>query len=255
MPCRLGRWWDRTGDGPGEGRHLSGKGHDDLVGVLAPDDQLAIPLEQSHLRCPADGVDLSGQRLQPELEMPADPRRVLIGPGPFAERAPGVRGAGLGDAAVPSPGPRLGRRGGEAEVAHQLARGVGPGEVAQFGDHDDGARDVDAEQRLDRVDHRAQTPAGHVLVQRGLRALQPLVLLGDGAHVPLDDDPLRGGRTDDLMAVIEEIRDEGIAILLVEQNSTLALSIAHRAYLIDDGRIVHSACAVDPALTHRLQAV
>ncbi len=35
--------------------------------------------------------------------------------------------------------------------------------------------------------------------------------------------------------VIEEIRDEGIAILLVELNSTMALSIAHRASVIDDG--------------------
>lgn len=61
------------------------------------------------------------------------------------------------------------------------------------------------------------------------------------------------------MAVIEEIRDERIAILLVEQNSSLALSIAHRAYVIDDGRIVHSSGAAEleanPELKHRLLAV
>jgi branched-chain amino acid transport system ATP-binding protein len=61
------------------------------------------------------------------------------------------------------------------------------------------------------------------------------------------------------MAVIEEIRDEGIALLLVEQNSALALGIAHRAYVIDDGRIVHTstaaALAADAALKHRLLAV
>jgi branched-chain amino acid transport system ATP-binding protein len=59
--------------------------------------------------------------------------------------------------------------------------------------------------------------------------------------------------------MIEGIRDEGIAILLVEQNSTMALSIAHRAYVIDDGRIVHSArladLEADRALKHRRLAV
>ena len=61
------------------------------------------------------------------------------------------------------------------------------------------------------------------------------------------------------MAVIQEIRDEGIAILLVEQNSTMALSIAHRVYVIDDGHIVHAGRAADleahPELKHRLLAV
>ena len=64
---------------------------------------------------------------------------------------------------------------------------------------------------------------------------------------------------EDIMAVIEEIREEGIAILIVEQNSSLALSIAHRAYVIEDGRIVHESAATaleaDADLKHRLLAV
>jgi branched-chain amino acid transport system ATP-binding protein len=48
-------------------------------------------------------------------------------------------------------------------------------------------------------------------------------------------------------------------MLLVEQNSPRALGIAHRAYVIDDGRIVHASTAVeleaDAALRHRLLAV
>jgi ABC-type branched-subunit amino acid transport system ATPase component len=59
--------------------------------------------------------------------------------------------------------------------------------------------------------------------------------------------------------VVEEMRAEKIAILLVEQNSAMALSLADRAYVIDDGRIVHAAAAAslaaDVALTHRLLAV
>ena len=56
-----------------------------------------------------------------------------------------------------------------------------------------------------------------------------------------------------------EIRDEGIAILLVEQNSSLALGMSDRAYVIDDGHIVHTSRAAvleaNTALKHRLLAV
>jgi branched-chain amino acid transport system ATP-binding protein len=92
-----------------------------------------------------------------------------------------------------------------------------------------------------------------VAIARALLMRPRLVLL---------DEPSQGLApriVEDIMAVIEEIRDEGIAILLVEQNSTLALSIAHRAYVIDDGRIVHAALAAaldaDQELKHRLLAV
>src|SRR3990170_4088940 len=63
-------------DRPGEGGHLAGNGHDDLVDVLAAGGQLPIPLAQAHLRLPADCLDLGRQLLQAELEMPADLRRV-----------------------------------------------------------------------------------------------------------------------------------------------------------------------------------
>jgi branched-chain amino acid transport system ATP-binding protein len=41
------------------------------------------------------------------------------------------------------------------------------------------------------------------------------------------------------MARLREIRDQlGLAILLVEQNATLALEIADHGYVIENGRIV-----------------
>ena len=40
-------------------------------------------------------------------------------------------------------------------------------------------------------------------------------------------------------------RDEGVAILLVEQNASLALEIAERAYLLETGRIVVSGLAAE----------
>jgi len=92
-----------------------------------------------------------------------------------------------------------------------------------------------------------------VAIARALLMRPKLVLL---------DEPSQGLApriVEDIMAVIQEMRDEGIAILLVEQNSSLALGIAHRAYVIDDGRIVHTSSAAqlqaDAALKHRLLAV
>jgi branched-chain amino acid transport system ATP-binding protein len=111
---------------------------------------------------------------------------------------------------------------------------------------------------LDRLKHRrgehlSGGEAQLVAIARALLMHPKLVLL---------DEPSQGLApriVEDIMAVIEEMRDEGIAILLVEQNSSMALSIADRAYVIDDGRIVHTSTAADleanTDLKHRLLAV
>ena len=111
---------------------------------------------------------------------------------------------------------------------------------------------------LDRLkartgEHLSGGEAQLVAIARALLMHPRLVLL---------DEPSQGLApriVEDIMAVIEEMRAERIAILLVEQNSAMALSLAQRAYVIDDGRIVHTASAAalaaDAALTHRLLAV
>ena len=43
----------------------------------------------------------------------------------------------------------------------------------------------------------------------------------------------------ELYKTIEELRDAGVSILLVEQNALLALKVSQRAYVIDDGRVVY----------------
>lgn len=47
--------------------------------------------------------------------------------------------------------------------------------------------------------------------------------------------------TQELFAVIERLnRDDGLSVLLVEQNANLAMKIANRVYLLETGRIVAS---------------
>jgi branched-chain amino acid transport system ATP-binding protein len=48
-----------------------------------------------------------------------------------------------------------------------------------------------------------------------------------------------------LMQVLAKIRDEGVTVLLVEQDVHLALSGADRGYVMETGRIVHEGAAKD----------
>ncbi len=51
----------------------------------------------------------------------------------------------------------------------------------------------------------------------------------------------------EVFRVVAQMRDEGISILLVEQNARMGLEIADRAYVIDDGLIVYAGSARDLA--------
>ncbi|MGH3388031.1 MAG: ABC transporter ATP-binding protein [Actinomadura sp.] len=48
-----------------------------------------------------------------------------------------------------------------------------------------------------------------------------------------------------IFSIIQEINQRGTTVLLVEQNAQQALQIAHRAYVLETGRIVKSAPAAD----------
>jgi len=47
----------------------------------------------------------------------------------------------------------------------------------------------------------------------------------------------------DVFQVIASMRDEGISVLLVEQNVRAAVEIADRVYVLDDGRVVYEGSA------------
>jgi branched-chain amino acid transport system ATP-binding protein len=44
-----------------------------------------------------------------------------------------------------------------------------------------------------------------------------------------------------LEGIIAQLKEEGLAILLVEQNLYSALAVADRVYVIETGKIVHEA--------------
>jgi branched-chain amino acid transport system ATP-binding protein len=45
----------------------------------------------------------------------------------------------------------------------------------------------------------------------------------------------------EVMNIVLELKQKGISILLVEQNSVMALAVSDRCYILDDGRIVHES--------------
>lgn len=56
-----------------------------------------------------------------------------------------------------------------------------------------------------------------------------------------------------IFTLIQEIRDRGITILLVEQNASLALSIADRGYVLETGSIVLTGSGKELLLSDRVR--
>jgi branched-chain amino acid transport system ATP-binding protein len=76
---------------------------------------------------------------------------------------------------------------------------------------------------------------------RGLMSSPTLLLL---------DEPSMGLSpilVEEIFRVIREINQQGTSILLVEQNAHMALSVAHRVYVLETGRIVLSGTAREMA--------
>jgi ABC-type branched-subunit amino acid transport system ATPase component len=83
-------------------------------------------------------------------------------------------------------------------------------------------------------------------VARGLMS-KPAVLLLDEPSLGLAPKVI-----DELFASLDKLREASITILLVDQMAALALSLADRAYVLEEGRVVASgdaqSLAADPAL-------
>lgn len=100
-------------------------------------------------------------------------------------------------------------------------------------------------QRFPRLRDRIDSPAGvlsggeqqMVAVGRGLMA-KPKILLLDEPTLGLS--PAMIGELYDALA---RLRDEGVTLLLVDQMANLALQVADRAYVLENGRIVKAGSA------------
>jgi branched-chain amino acid transport system ATP-binding protein len=84
------------------------------------------------------------------------------------------------------------------------------------------------------------------------------VLLGAPGLVLLDE-PSQGlapRLVQEVMRVVRRLRDEGVGVLLVEQNVDTALEVADQAYVLDRGRVAHAGAAAalraDAGLRRRL---
>jgi branched-chain amino acid transport system ATP-binding protein len=83
--------------------------------------------------------------------------------------------------------------------------------------------------------------------QEMLSIARPLLL---NPRIMLLDEPSQGLApliVREVMKVVQQMREEGLSVLLIEQNAPLCLSIADRAYILDDGKVVYSGKAAELA--------
>ncbi len=85
-------------------------------------------------------------------------------------------------------------------------------------------------------------------IGRGLMA-QPKVLLLDEPSMGLA--PIL---VEEIFRIVQEINAQGVAVLLVEQNALMALSIAHRGYVLETGNIVLSGTGKELLENPRVQS-
>jgi branched-chain amino acid transport system ATP-binding protein len=97
----------------------------------------------------------------------------------------------------------------------------------------------------ERRSQRAGTLSGGeqqmLAIGRGLMAAPKLIIL---------DEPSLGlapKLVEELFVLIAEINTQGLSVLLVEQNVVQSLEVAHRAYVLENGRFVLSGAAPDIA--------
>lgn len=123
--------------------------------------------------------------------MPTDFRRVAIGPGAFDQRPAGMGVPSLRDTALPAPLASRVFRWCEAQIVHQLSRGIETGEVPEFGHRGHRNRELDATQGLEGFDHRGEPPRRHLRCEFLLQARKTFGLLHHSSDVFLEHDLLR----------------------------------------------------------------
>ncbi|WP_135822248.1 ABC transporter ATP-binding protein [Halostella litorea] len=104
----------------------------------------------------------------------------------------------------------------------------------------------DVYERFPRLDERRDQKAG--TMSGGEQQMLAIArgLLGPETDLLLLDEPSEGLApqiVDDVADTIRELNEDGVTILLVEQNAEMALGLADRAYVLETGEVVHESPA------------
>ncbi len=94
-----------------------------------------------------------------------------------------------------------------------------------------------AERRRNRGDQLSGGEQQMLAIGRALMGSPQLLLLDEPS------DGLAPKIVESVAAIIASMRAEGLTVLVVEQNLSLALAVADEVHVVDKGRIVHSATA------------
>ncbi|MCL6477803.1 MAG: ABC transporter ATP-binding protein [Peptococcaceae bacterium] len=119
-----------------------------------------------------------------------------------------------------------------------------------------GASMEEVMERFPRLKERARQMAGTlsggeqqmVAIGRGLMSKPSLLIL---------DEPSMGLSpvlVEEIFEIIKKINQQGTTVLLVEQNAYMALQVAHRAYVLETGRIVFSGKAAEVQADPRVRS-
>ncbi|MEM4780407.1 MAG: ABC transporter ATP-binding protein [Halalkalicoccus sp.] len=118
--------------------------------------------------------------------------------------------------------------------------------AAHSAEGDQRERIDDVYERFPRLDERRTQTAGTMSGGEQQMLAIARALLGPETDLLLLDEPSEGLAPQivaDVESIIRDLNDEGVTILLVEQNAEMALGLADRAYVLETGEVVHESPA------------
>ncbi len=121
---------------------------------------------------------------------------------------------------------------------------------------EDAAHVAAAERLLDRFGIPPDTPAGELPVT-DQRALMLASAYATGASIVLVDEPTAGASAVEaarMTALLRSLRDEGLALLVVEHNLGVVRSLADRVVVLDAGRVIADGLPDVVAADERVRA-
>ena len=120
--------------------------------------------------------------------------------------------------------------------------------AAHTGEGDQQSQFKEIYERFPRLDERRDQKAGTMSGGEQQMLAIARSLLGPETDLLLLDEPSEGLApqiVEDVMEIVRELNEEGVTILLVEQNAEMALDLADHAFVLEGGEVVYDAPASD----------